>query len=319
MATAEGARVLVLGGTGFLGASLLAPLCARGYRVRVYSRRGRPDTGAVPGVEYLAGDIADRERLRRAVAGTAYVAHFADATLPQTAEADPQTDLLANLAAAWGLLTLCAEAGTRRLLYCSSGGTVYGVPRALPVPETAVPAPISSYGLIKHAVESAVRFFCARNGLEHVIFRPSNVYGPGQSPFRPQGLVAVAMLRALRGEPVAVYGDGSVVRDYLYIDDFAEFFLRCLEGAPTGVTVNVGSGEGRSVGDVLAGVGRALGRPVAIERRPARGFDVPANYLDIGLARALYGWTPRVRLEEGLRRTAEAFAARFGGEGQATE
>lgn len=310
--TSEG-TVVVLGGTGFLGSSLLKPLLGRGYRVRVYSRRGRPEERAVPGVEYLAGDISDHERLRQALAGASLVAHLADASLPQTAEADPQTAVLANLAAAFNVLTLCAESGVRRLLYCSSGGTIYGTPGTLPVPETALPAPISSYGLIKHAVESAIRFFCLRHGLEHVILRPSNVYGPGQSPFRPQGLIAVAVLRALRGERVTVYGDGSVIRDYLYIDDFADFFLRCLEGGPTGVTVNVGSGEGRSIREVLELIGRQTGEPMRIESLPARDFDVPANFLDIGLARSVFGWEPRIGLEEGLRRTCAAFRERFGG------
>lgn len=308
--TIEGKCILVLGGTGFLGSSLLEPLLCRGCQVRVYSRGGQPEH-PVLGVEYLTGDISDRNRLRQALAGAKLVAHFADATLPQTAEDDPLATLSANLDAAFNILTLCAAGGVERLLYCSSGGTVYGIPQTLPILENAVPAPISSYGLTKYVIENAIRYFGFKHGLDYVICRPSNIYGPGQSPFRQQGIIAVAMLKTLRQEAITVFGDGSVIRDYLYIDDLTDFFLRCLGGGPGNVTVNVGSGRGYAVNEVLELIRKVSGQPLAVECLAVRSFDVPANYLDIDLANRLYGWKPRVGLEEGLRLTFAAFKKRF--------
>jgi UDP-glucose 4-epimerase len=267
----------------------------------------------VIGVEYVNGDVGGREALREAMAGARLVAHFADATLPQTAEKSPQADLSANLAAVHNVLNLCEEHGVERILYCSSGGAVYGVPSVLPIAESAPPRPISSYGLIKQAVEDAVRSFCPGRGIEHVILRPSNVYGPDQSPFRPQGIIAAAMLAALRGEAVTVFGDGSVVRDFLYIGDFTRFFMRCLAAKVRAVTINAGSGQGHSLGHVLDLVGSISGRPLAVKRLPPRDFDVPVNYLDVSLAGRLLGWKPGVGLEEGLRLTHEGFLRRFSG------
>jgi UDP-glucose 4-epimerase len=301
-------QVLVLGGNGFIGSHVVDALLAAGHAVRVLSRRPEAFRPPLAGVTYLAGDLSDQVLLLQALDGVEAVFHLAGSTVPATAEADPVADVQSNLIGTLGLLQAMERAGVRRLVYLSSGGTVYGVPEVTPVPETHLLRPVGSYGIVKVAIEHYLARE-VRSGLLPVVIRASNPYGPRQSGRGIQGFISAAMTALLRGTQVEIWGDGSVVRDYLHVQDLAAL---CLHGlSATGpVTVNGGSGRGLSLRAVLAALEQVTGQEIRPTYRPGRAVDVPVSVLDVTRAREVFGWQPRIALEDGLAQTWDWMRAR---------
>ncbi|MBX3673059.1 MAG: NAD-dependent epimerase/dehydratase family protein [Burkholderiales bacterium] len=297
-------RCLVLGGTGFIGGRLTAALRAAGSAVRVLSR-SPAGPAAVPGAHYLAADFLDAGAVRAAVEGIEVVFHLVGTSLPAGSNADPQADVRGNLLGTLGLLEACRDAGVRRVVFVSSGGTVYGEPRTLPVAETHPTDPLCSYGITKLAIEKYLRLFHRLHGQDYRVLRLANPYGPGQRTDRRQGVVTTFLQRAMHGEPLEIWGDGAVVRDFVYIADAVDALqLAAVHEGPDRV-FNIGSGSGLSLRDVVAATGELLGRPLEVAYRPGRAWDVPANVLDIALAREKLGWEPRTGFTQGLVATKQ--------------
>lgn len=290
---------LVIGGNGFIGSRLVAELRTRGGRAAVLDRfPARPDMDW-SGVRYVQGDFHDAQVLDQALQGVDTVYHLASCTVPSTADADPIADIQGNLIGSHRLLEAMRARGVRRLCYFSSGGTVYGNPDTIPVPETHALRPISSYGIVKVAIEHYLTMFQRQGWLDPVIIRPSNPYGPGQSTRGIQGAIAVFLGRALTGLPVEIWGDGETVRDYIFIDDLIDLTLLATESSKTGV-FNAASGNGISLNDLCSAIRAATGRALPVQYKPGRAFDVRSIVLDVQRAKQLLGWTPRVTLAEGL-------------------
>ncbi|WP_231098452.1 NAD-dependent epimerase/dehydratase family protein [Rhodovulum sulfidophilum] len=184
----------------------------------------------------------------------------------------------------------------------SSGGTVYGVPQHLPVPEAHPLEPISSYGIVKVAIEQFIRMEARLHELQAVILRPSKPYGPRQGHGGVQGVIGTFMGRLARGEPMQLWGDGSIVRDFIHVRDLARL---CVAAAETGAsgTFNAGAGEGRSIREILDLIGEVSTLEVTPEIRPGRNIDIPRVVLDIAAARQAIGWQPEIALCEGLAET----------------
>ena len=293
-------RCAVLGAGGFIGRAVCARLGAQGVEVRGFGRSVARPEHLHPGVEWVSGDLADRVALTTLLHDLDVVLHLASSSVPEASNRDPAADLAANIA----MLDICRGAGVRKVVFASSGGTVYGVPAAVPIPETAATDPISAYGVGKLAIEKYLALYKHLHGLDYSILRVANPYGPGQSPDRGQGAVAALMHRVLSGRPVELWGDGSVVRDFVHIDDVAEAFAACVGKAGSGRIYNVGSGVGRSIREVLRDILNASGcHEIEIGYKAARAADVPSNILDIDLIGAELGWTPKVEWSTGLRET----------------
>jgi UDP-glucose 4-epimerase len=222
-------------------------------------------------------------------------------------------DLLSNLLPTIRMLELAREAGVNRIVYASSGGTVYGEPVQLPITEQHVLAPKSAYGQSKLTIENYLGFYARTTALEVRILRVSNPYGPGQNLYGAQGLVAVAMGCAMDARPLRVFGAGESVRDYIYIDDVVDALLRA-ETTPTApMVLNVSSGSGRSVNDVIAAVESASGRRIERAPMPERAGDVKVSVLDNGLAWQSLGWAPRTGFERGVQATWDRLQHAMGG------
>jgi len=295
-------RALVIGGNGFIGSSLVEVLRARGTEVAVLDP-GRPRADLDwRGVDYHTGSLADSAATARALAGVQVVFHLASTTVPGTSNLDPLADVQGNLVATLGLLGAMRAAGVRRIVYFSSGGTVYGNPAVSPVPESHPLHPISSYGVVKVAIENYLQMYRLLGELDPVVLRPSNPYGPRQSTAGIQGAVAAFLGAARRGEPVRIWGDGEVVRDYLYIDDLVELAATAGLSDATGV-FNVGSGEGTSLNQLVAIIEGVIGRSLEVQYQPGRSFDVRRIVLDLAAARTAFGWAPAVPLVQGIART----------------
>jgi UDP-glucose 4-epimerase len=299
---------LVLGGAGFIGSHLAEALAQQGRRVRVFDR---PHVDRLPlfpragGFEVFTGDFLNPRALAPALEGAEVVFHLVSTTLPKNSNDNPVYDIESNVLGSLRLLELCREHRVRKLVFVSSGGTVYGVPRTTPIAEDHPTEPISSYGIHKLTVEKYLALAHRLHGLDYRIVRPANLYGPRQRLDIAQGAVAVFLDRALRDQPIRIWGDGSVVRDYVYVADAVDAMLKAasFEGAQR--IFNIGSGKGASLNEVVAEIEKLLGRRVKTEHGAPRALDVPVNVLDASLAERHLGWRASTPLAEGLRRTCE--------------
>jgi UDP-glucose 4-epimerase len=295
-------RILVLGGCGFIGTHIVDWLATAGHEVRVLSRRPETLRPPVPGVDYRLADCRDGEAVSAALASCDCVIHAFSATMPGNADADPATDVSANLLPLIDLLDRMGRAGVGRLIFLSSGGMVYGVPVSQPIKEQDPLQPIGSYGIVKVAMESYITLSARNRGLRAVILRPSNVYGKRQGRDGAQGLVNTLLRRALTQDQVEIWGDGSIIKDYLNVADLARLCLLAVESNVQGV-FNAGSGTGWSVRQLIGLVQEVTGRQLDVAYGLSRSVDSPSTILDVTAARQAFGWAPAIGLREGLAET----------------
>lgn len=299
-------KCLILGGGGFIGSHVCETLLKAGYSVRVFEKeRVNKDNlkNILSDIEWVEGDFTNKSQVREVVRGVDFIVHAICTTLPQTSNQNPAYDISTNLISTLHLLDAAKEAGVKKIIFFSSGGTVYGIPRKIPIPEDHPTDPIVSYGIQKLAIEKYLRLYQHLYGVDYSIMRISNPYGRRQRPEASQGVVTVFLHKALKGEEIEIWGDGSVTRDYLYISDVAEAVLKLLEYRGENRIFNVGSGKGLSLLDLIRMIEKTIGRPVDVSFTPARPFDVPVNILDISRVKKELSWHPEIDLEEGLRLT----------------
>jgi UDP-glucose 4-epimerase len=269
-------------------------------------RSAAPIRKLPPGAKYVCGDYADQQLLRKLISQADEVVDLAYATVPQTSFADPIFDIQANLPPSVSMLRSAAEAGLRRVVLISSGGTVYGVARSLPINEEHPTDPISPYGITKLTLEKYGLMFHRLTGLPVIIVRPGNAFGPGQIPEAGQGFVATAIARVLSNREVTIYGQEGTVRDYVHVTDIARGIASALEHGQPGRCYNIGTGIGKSNLDVLRTIeplASTRGRRIELRVDERRGFDVPVNILDSARLREVSGWTPRVPFDAGIEET----------------
>lgn len=295
-------RCAVLGAGGFIGTNLCLGLAGRVDALRAFGRR-QSFPEAMGGCEWMPGDFADSNYLPAAVAGCDVVFHLVNATTPASANINKVADLESNVSKTLHLLDACRESGVRRVVFVSSGGTIYGIPNQVPTPETAPTNPITSYGISKLAIEKYLGLYEHLYGLEYRVLRVANPFGPYQTALKNQGVIAAFLGRAINGKPIEVWGDGTVTRDYVYIDDVIEAMKLAAIHEGTGRIFNVGSGEGRSINDVVASISKILDIEISVNRRPGRPVDIPVSILDTSFALRELNWRPRTVFEQGLEST----------------
>jgi UDP-glucose 4-epimerase len=301
-------RILVTGGAGFVGATLVRQLAEAGQRVRVLDNYSTGDAAHLAGVdaEQIEGDIRDADALDAALAGVDAVVHLAAAGSVIMSIADPAANFDVNTLGTFRVLDAARRAGVERTVQASTGGALIGNANP-PVDESSLPKPISPYGASKLAGEGYAHAFAAAYGLRTVALRFANVYGPWSE--KKQGVIQM-FFRAIRaGEPLVIYGDGSASRDYTHVDDIARAIGLALDrDVPGGTVLHVASGVETTVRE-LAGLCRdaagAPGHPV--EYRPARAGEVGRNFASYDLASKELGYAPSIAREEGIRRTWEWF------------
>jgi UDP-glucose 4-epimerase len=295
-------KVLVIGGSGFIGSHVVDKLLAHQHSVRVFDRRPEQFRAPLSGVDYRFGEFADEMTLVEALSGMDVVYHLVSTTVPGTADLDPKTDVRDNLIGTINLLDSMQRLGLTRLLFLSSGGTVYGIPDVVPIPETHALRPVNSYGIVKAAIEHYLEMYRRTRGFSPVIVRASNPFGPRQAHSGVQGVVSTFLRRILVGEPIEIWGDGTVVRDYLEVSDLAELCVRVGTSTSEGA-YNAGSGHGLSVNDVVKAVRKVTGADVKVIYKPRRPVDVPRSVLDCSRAKSEFGWECETAFDSGLRNT----------------
>lgn len=282
-------RVLLTGGAGFLGRNFREAFAAAAHEVAVVDRVDRISTHPHHGVA-----LADDERLFGLMHAlrTDVVVHLACGLLPSSGAAEFAREQREVIEPTFRLMTHCARIGVRFVLL-SSGGTVYGDTIGGRVHEDHPLAPKNYYGFSKVVLEEYARLCHRMNGLQYLILRPSNPYGRHQRMHGAQGLVAVALGRVLSGQPLEIWGDGSSVRDYLDVRDLSAAVVALVNQDIVNCSLNIGSGVGHSINQVLALVREASGRDLQVVRWPERGVDVRSIVLDTTALAATIAWQPR--------------------------
>lgn len=306
------ARALVLGGSGFIGSHASDSLRSAGFDVRVLTRDpdgARERWAGASKTELVRGDFLDPDAVATALSGVDLVLHLAATTNPASSAADPLRDVDENVRGSVALLEQCARANVGRALFASTGGAIYGAYPGRPLVEGDPTLPVSPYAIGKLAVEGYLRFFEAKFGIASTALRISNPYGPRQDASTGQGVIAAFLDRALRDEPVTIFGEGSMVRDYIYVDDVARIIAAIATSDRVEPTLNVGSGRGTSVLEVRDLLAAALGRPIPTEFAPMRPSDVAQVILDASLLERTYGLRATTPLEEGIAKTVAAAVA----------
>lgn len=297
-------RILVVGGNGFIGSHLVDSLAARGHEVAVFDLFDsvQPRWDAV-GVEQISGNFLNIGDVRAAVQGQEYVVHMLSTTDPATAEADPTLDVRTNILSSISLFEECVRADIQHVYFPSSGGAIYGPQDRASFSEDAPTRPISPYAIGKLAIENYLGYFSHRFGLSSTIMRVSNPYGTRQNPRKRQGVIPIFLRNLLKGDPVTVMGDGSMVRDYIYVRDVAEIMARMITQGTKQSLYNLGSGQPSSVMDLVEVIARVTGRQPEIKHSPVPSTYVDRVTLDVSLLNEEFPGSSLTSLEEGISHT----------------
>jgi UDP-glucose 4-epimerase len=301
-------KIVIFGGGGFIGSTIADRLLRDGHALRIFERLRVPpyrEFSAGESVEWMTGDFSSLHDIKSALDGVDAVLHLVSTTLPKSSNDDPVYDVQSNLVSTLQLLNAMEARQVRRIVFISSGGTVYGNPQYLPIDEKHPTEPQVSYGITKLAIEKYLQLYQAQHGIKATVLRVANPYGERQRIETAQGAVAVFASRALRGMPIEIWGDGSVIRDYLYVSDVAEAFALALAYNGPETVFNISSGTGIRLDDMVAMLGRCVGQEVLIDYRPGRPFDVPVSILCNKLAARELGWVPQVAMERGIQKTVD--------------
>ena len=296
--------ILLVGGSGFLGSALAKALSSNGRQVHVLSRGC--EEGEYDGIEWHAGDQEDPDAVLPLLDDCDTVVHLASTSTPGSSARTPLLEAEGNLLAIAQFIETASSRPPKRLIYVSSGGAVYGDVPSQPVSEREGPSPRSYYAAGKVAAEGFMTAFSHANAVPLTILRPANLYGPSQPLRDGFGVVRILFDKAIHDEEIEIWGDGSAVRDYLYIDDAVDACLALINQADATGVFNVGSGVGTSLDALVSLIGDVVGQPLTVMRRPARKTDVHAIQLDCTRIREATGWTAATPLQEGLRATWDA-------------
>ncbi|WP_421843705.1 NAD-dependent epimerase/dehydratase family protein [Mycobacterium sp.] len=307
-------RALVTGAAGFIGSTLVDRLLADGHTVVGLDNFA---TGRATNLEHLDGNSAysfvEADIVTADLDGILsehrpeVVFHLAAQIDVRHSVADPQFDASVNVIGTIRLAEAARHTGVRKVVHTSSGGSIYGTPPGYPTSESAPTAPASPYAAGKVAGEIYLNAFRHLYGLDCSHISPANVYGPRQDPHGEAGVVAIFAQALLSGKTTKVFGDGSNTRDYVFVDDVVDAFVRASGEAGGGQRFNIGTGLETSDRQLHSALAAAVGSPDEPEFHSPRLGDLKRSCLDISLAEAVLGWTPRVPLSDGVRRTVEYF------------
>ncbi|OGO64661.1 MAG: UDP-glucose 4-epimerase [Chloroflexi bacterium RBG_19FT_COMBO_55_16] len=305
-------KVLVTGGAGFIGSHVVDALISAGYEVVVVDDLSTGNLANLnPAATFYQVDIRspqlaevfEKER-------PDYVDHHAAQMDVRRSIADPLFDAEVNVIGSINLIECCRRYGVKRLIYISTGGAVYGEPEYLPCDEAHPVNPICPYGASKHTVEHYLYMYQQNYGLDYIVLRYPNVYGPRQDPHGEAGVVAIFTGQMLAGGQVVINGDGEQQRDFVYVEDCAQANLMAMTSQNANQIYNLGYGRGTTVNEIFTTLKNITGYQLAATHGPAKVGETRQIYLDATKAQKELGWKPTVDLEEGLQRTADYFKRR---------
>lgn len=298
-------KAVILGGGGFLGSHLCQRLIEKNHQVRVFD---------LPGAAYLSharqlgagifiGDFMNPEDIHEAIKDMDVIYHLISTTVPKTSNNNPQFDIQTNLVGFIKILEEARKVGGKKIVFTSSGGTVYGVPQDIPIKESHPTNPICSYGIHKLAIEKYLQMYHHLYDLDYCILRISNAYGERQPAGGSQGVIATFLQKAQKNEEILIWGDGSVVRDYIHASDVSIALVKAAKYDGETNVFNIGSGKGHNLNQIIDVIQNISGNQLYTRHLPGRPFDVPNNVLNIERAKAHLIWQPVISFDEGITLT----------------
>lgn len=296
-------RVLVLGANGFIGSHIVDSLIEAGYSVRAFDRfKDTTLFNQSPDIELFNGDFLNHTDIEMSLKDVSYVIHLVSTTNPATSEKDPFVDLNTNVEGSIALFQKCVEnGGIKRIIFASSGGTVYGDSYpGRPYLETDATKPVSPYGIGKLTIENYLRYYFKSYNQDYTVFRITNPYGGRQRNNRQQGIIPLIINNVAEGIPVTVYGDGTMVRDYIYIYDLVNIIVKSLGKSLPHKTYNVSSGVGTSVNELINIAEQVIGKKAIIEHKEQPATFVQTSILDNSRLTSEIDDTPLTSFHDGL-------------------
>jgi UDP-glucose 4-epimerase len=309
-------HALVTGGAGFIGSTLVDRLLAEGHTVDVVDNLSTGSLANLSTARAESGHQVSFQRLDIRDEATVdlvkrrqpeVVFHLAAQADVRVSVERPTFDAEVNILGSINILEGARLGGTRKVVFASSGGTIYGEPEELPVRESHPQRPLSPYGAAKRAVADYLAVYRELHGIEFTALALANVYGPRQDPFGEAGVVAIFAAKLLAGEPCTIFGDGEQTRDFVYVDDVVDAFSRAATKG-SGLLMNIGTGAETSVNELYRTMAAAAGVTAVAKRAPARTGELQRSVLDPGRAAIHLGWKPWTALDDGTSAVLRWFA-----------
>lgn len=300
------AKIFITGGTGFIGSHLVESLLAAGHQLKVLTSSSSLHPNIQPfakNLEVVRGNFGNQQLMLDYLQGMDLLIHIAWTTVPKTASQNPSYDAQSNIIGGIHLLEAAVKAGIQKVIFLSTGGALYGIPSYTPIDEEHPLRPISAYGISKMTFERYLHFFYTNYQLDYTIYRVANAYGPRQNLTKGQGVIGIWLQRILEGKSLEIWGDGSVVRDYIYVTDVVDAIRDHLQYLGNTKVFNLGSGQGCSLNTIATACEAICQQTIQINYQAGRSFDVPVNILSIQRAKDLLQWQPKITLEQGIQHT----------------
>jgi UDP-glucose 4-epimerase len=302
-------NIIILGAAGFIGTNLTLALAKHKCNKITIFDRYETDFSHITKYEFgnisiMKGNFNLESDFESITKNQDIVYHLISTTIPATSNQQIAREFTENVIVTSKLLDACVKNRIEKVVFLSSGGTVYGKEKSIPLKEDTATYPISSYGIQKITIEKILYLYHYMHGLDYRIIRLANPYGPYQKPNGILGVVTTFTYKAIIEEPITIYGDGSVIRDFIYIDDAVKGIINIANGESNHRIFNLGCGYGASIKDVVSSIETALGIDINVEYIPGRLVDVPINILDISLYEEIYGKLEPISLGEGIKKTA---------------
>lgn len=294
-------RVLVIGSSGFIGTALCDQLLAKGYDVTGIDIKWVPESSLL--TRFVEHDYVTYPGIKSLIEDVSLIFHLSSSMIPVTSNKFPLRDIDENLKGTLNLLDVLKDFPEKRLVFVSSGGTVYGEAKYLPIRETHETNPLCSYGIVKLAIEKYINMYSRLYNLNYQIFRLSNPYGTKQLDNNGQGLIANLILRIQNNDTVTIWGDGTIIRDYIYIDDAIDAMLAGMNYEGEEKVFNLSYGKGYSTNKMIKIIEEILNKRATVNYIESRSFDVQANILDISKIRRCLNWSPKIGIGKGVEKT----------------
>ncbi len=294
-------NILVIGSSGFIGTSLCEQLLLQKYRVTGIDIRRSPSSDLLN--HFVEADYQKHGRIEGLVKKTDCIFHLSSSTIPAISNRFPEKDIDDNLKGILFLLELLRNHPEKKLIFLSSGGTVYGEALFSPIRESHETNPVCSYGVIKLAIEKYIQMYSRLYGINYLVYRLSNPYGSKQLSNNGQGLIASLIIKMRRQEKIEIWGDGSIIRDYIYIDDAISAMASGINYSGPENVFNLSSGIGYSTLQIISNIETLLNTKAKIDFIEARRFDVQKNVLDISRIKSSLNWAPLIGINQGIKKT----------------
>ncbi len=298
----KGVKCLVLGAGGFVGTTLCKTL--KSYGAKIYGFGRTPYFLEVfQNIAFTEGDFSDHSLVQNMTQGMDIVFHLISTTLPAYSNANKVFDIESNLVNTIKLLESCQKNNVKKVIFLSSGGTVYGTSQTFPITERSATDPICSYGIVKLTIEKYLALFKHLYGLNYSILRVSNPFGPYQLTNKKHGIIPTILSYAMLNQPITIWGDGNIIRDYIYIFDVIDAIIRAAIYKGDYTIFNVGSGVGRSILEIIQEIEVVLEKKIEVKYDEAKSVDISKNVLASDLAKQELSWLTSTSFQDGLKKT----------------